>query len=124
MPNDAYKKGYDRIAWHPLPAPEKSAPVNRRGNFPTPMMIRDGIDPVQSMADGRWHDSKSSLYRSYRPEGNPQGEEYQIVGNDQKPEVAKTGNIGSEAERRKSRIESIHRAEAALSRGEGVKAPE
>jgi hypothetical protein len=76
------------------------------------------------MADGNWHDSKASLYRSYRPEGNPQGEEYQVVGNDQAPEVPKTGNIGTKEERKKSRIESIHRAEAAISRGEGVNAPD
>ena len=124
MTDEAYKRGYGRIVWRPMPAPEKPAPVNRRGNFPTPMVVRDGIDPVQSMADGRWHDSKSSLYRSYRPEGNPQGEEYHVVGNDQRPEVPKTGNIGTKEERRKARIESIHRAEAKLARGEGVKAPE
>lgn len=125
MPDGAYKQGYDRIKWHPLPAPEKPAPApSRRAAFPTPMMIRDTIDPIQSMADGKWHDSKASLYRSYRPEGNPQGQEYHVVGNDQAPHIPKTGNIGSKAERQKSRIESIHRAEAAISRGEGVKTPD
>lgn len=100
------------------------AAQSKRADFPTPMMIRDSIDPVQSMADGRWHESKSSLYRSYRADGNPQGVDYEVQGNDQRPEVAKTGNIKSDDERQASRIESIHRAEAAIARGEGAKLPD
>lgn len=45
----------------------------------------DSIDPVRSMADGKMHDSLSSLYKSYRADGNPQGVNYQCIGNDVSP---------------------------------------
>lgn len=44
------------------------------------MIISDHIDPVLSHADGRMYDSKSALYRTYRPEGNPQGVRYECIG--------------------------------------------
>src|SRR3546814_13170555 len=36
--------------------------------------------PLQSMADGKWYDSKSEMLKSYRADGNPQGVNYEIVG--------------------------------------------
>lgn len=58
----------------------KREPVSRveRG----PMIMSDYIEPVKSMADGRTYESKSALYASYRPEGNPQGIRYECVGNE------------------------------------------
>jgi hypothetical protein len=46
-----------------------------------PMLIRDTFDqPLQSMADGKFYDSRSELYKTYRADGNPQGIEYECVG--------------------------------------------
>jgi hypothetical protein len=49
-------------------------------DFPCPMIIKDTIEPVRSMADGKMYDSMSSLRRTYRADGNPQGQEYIEVG--------------------------------------------
>lgn len=51
-----------------------------RSDFPTPMIASDHIDPVMSMADGKYYDSKSALYRTYKPDGNPQGAAYECIG--------------------------------------------
>lgn len=48
--------------------------------FPCPQIRSDRIEPVQSMADGKFYDSMSSLRRTYRADGNPQGEEYTEIG--------------------------------------------
>lgn len=81
MTSEAFKKGYDAIDWRPLPPVDK--PIRQRGarsGFPCPMVIRDSMDDIQSMADGRIYDSKSALRRSYTAEGNPQGRDYQEIG--------------------------------------------
>ena len=100
------------------------SPVSSRSTLACPYLISDSISPVRSMADNQMHDSRSSLYRSYRADGNPQGVEYRVVGDDQRPDVAKRGNIPSELERKKSRVESVQRAEAAISRGQGAPLPD
>jgi hypothetical protein len=51
-----------------------------RSSFPCPQIRSDRIEPVQSMADGNWYDSMSSLRATYKPSGNPQGEEYTEIG--------------------------------------------
>lgn len=52
-----------------------------RSSFPSPMIIRDTFDtPLKSMADGKVYDSRAALYRSYRADGNPQGVEYECIG--------------------------------------------
>lgn len=56
-----------------------------RSSFPTPMIRRDSIDPCRG-ADGRIHDSLASLRRSYRADGNPQGENYIELGTEPLPE--------------------------------------
>ena len=82
MTDAAYKTGYDAIDWRPLPPVEK--PTRQRGassGLPCPMVIRDSMDgDLQSMADGKWYDSKSALRRSYTADGNPQGRDYQEIG--------------------------------------------
>ena len=81
MTDAAYKAGYDAIDWRPLPPVDK--PIRHRGarsGFPCPMVIRDSMDDIQSMADGRIYDSKSALRRSYTADGNPQGRDYQEIG--------------------------------------------
>lgn len=47
-----------------------------------PMVIRDGMEPVQSMLDGKMYDSKRALRATYRPSGNKEGKYYTEVGND------------------------------------------
>lgn len=121
---DAYRRGYDQIIWKPAPPREaKPRSESKRGDFPIPMMVRDFSEPVQSMADGRWHDSKSSLYRSYRADGNPQGVEYEVLGNDQRPEIQKSAAKSAD-EQKRSRRESIKKAEAMIASGNGVPLPE
>ena len=81
MTDAAYKTGYDAIDWRPLPPVDK--PIRQRGarsGFPCPMVIRDSMDSIQSMADGRIYDSKSALRKSYTADGNPQGRDYQEIG--------------------------------------------
>lgn len=59
--------------------PRPAAP--KRSKLAFPMIIRDSFDePVQSQADGKYYDTKTELFRSYRADGNPQGVEYECVG--------------------------------------------
>lgn len=53
-----------------------------RSSFPTPMIRSDSISPIVSQADGKTYDSLSGLYASYRADGNPQGVNYEVLGND------------------------------------------
>ena len=50
--------------------------LRNQGELACPMIIRDGMDPVQSMLDGRHYDSKSNLRRTYKAGG------VEEVGND------------------------------------------
>lgn len=47
-----------------------------------PMIVRDSIAPCRGM-DGKMTDSLSSLRRTYRADGNPQGENYTEIGNEE-----------------------------------------
>ena len=81
MTDAAYKANYLKIDWRPLPPVDK--PIRQRvarSGLPCPMVIRDSMDDIQSMADGKWYDSKSALRKSYTPDGNPQGRDYQEIG--------------------------------------------
>lgn len=59
------KELHDVDAWPPLcmRAPPK------RSNLKAPMLVRDGMEPVQSMLDGRMYDSKSALRATYKAAG-------------------------------------------------------
>lgn len=57
------------------------APV-ARGNFPTPMIIGDFDEPVQSMADGKWYTSKRALSATHKASGNPHGQDFIELGNE------------------------------------------
>lgn len=62
-------------------------PALARSSFPTPAFRTDSIAPCLGM-DGRMTDSLSALRKTYRPEGNPQGERYTEIGNEElKPEM-------------------------------------
>jgi hypothetical protein len=58
-----------------------------RSDLPTPMLIRDFDEPVQSMADGKWYSSKRDLAASHRASGNPAGVDYIELGNETMPTV-------------------------------------
>ena len=51
-----------------------------RSDLPTPMLIRDFSDPVQSCADGKWYTSKRDLAASHRASGNPHGVDFIEIG--------------------------------------------
>lgn len=55
-------------------------PRAERSTLPCPMLIRSFPEPVQSMADGKWYDTPRDLERTYRPSGNPRGEEFTPLG--------------------------------------------
>ena len=44
-------------------------PERKAGAYPAPQIVRDALDGVRSMQDGKVYDSKSALYRSYREGG-------------------------------------------------------
>jgi hypothetical protein len=78
----AYKTGYDKIDWRPLPPVDKPPRIRpARSGFPTPMIVSDSCDALQSMANGEFYDSKSALRHSYTADGNPQGRDYDVIGN-------------------------------------------
>ncbi|MEZ2132699.1 MULTISPECIES: hypothetical protein [unclassified Sinorhizobium] len=58
--------------------PERAA----SDTLPVPYFISDSIEPLQSMADGRYYSSKAALRATYRPSGNPDGVSYVEVGNE------------------------------------------
>lgn len=60
--------------------PPKAPPA--RGTFPTPMIVGDFTEPVQSMADGKWYSSKRALAASHKASGNPYGQDFIELGND------------------------------------------
>lgn len=60
-----------------------------RSDFPTPMIRRDSIDPCRGM-DGKIHESLSSYRRSLRSDGNPQGETYTEIGEQELPTIKPT----------------------------------
>jgi hypothetical protein len=43
--------------------------IDNRSDLAAPMLIRDSMDPVKSMLDGKMYDSKRGLRRTYREAG-------------------------------------------------------
>lgn len=60
---------YDRVAETLVPKAEWSEREARRIKGRGPMVIRDGMDPIRSMADGRWYESKRAYERAVREAG-------------------------------------------------------
>lgn len=75
------------MAWHDTDRwPLKCVSVTRRARsdaFPIPMLIRDFDEPVQSMADGNWYTSKRALAATHKASGNPHGQDFIELGNEQ-----------------------------------------
>jgi hypothetical protein len=66
--------------WHRLDQPWphncREEDWTQRSELPGPMIIRDGMDAVQSMLDGKMYDSKRALRATYKAAGVTE------VGND------------------------------------------
>jgi hypothetical protein len=73
--NEAYKRGYDKINWFPLPVQQRSAAPRAGSDFPCPRVITDTMDAVQHV-DGKHYDSKSAFRAVTKARG------YIEVGND------------------------------------------
>ncbi|MFG1340377.1 hypothetical protein [Xanthobacter autotrophicus] len=56
---------------------------DRRSDLPCPHIMGDTMDPIRSMANGKIYDSKAALRASYLPGGNPQGERFVEIGNEE-----------------------------------------
>lgn len=72
-----YAPGKKRLVDLNKPAPLPAA----KSDIGFPMIISDQmLSPLQSMADGKMYDSRSQMLKSYKASGNPQGVDYEIVG--------------------------------------------
>lgn len=97
MSRAAFKAGYDKIDWKPLPPVDKPRSDRpKQSGLACPMVVRDGCEALQSMANGEWYDSKSALRRSYTADGNPQGRDYEVLG-DQPIEGAGLAQVDKKA---------------------------
>jgi hypothetical protein len=80
MPSPAFREAWNRIDWSkPIVPQHPERPDFREGRSPTlttPAFLRDGMDPVQSMATGKFYDSKSAIRAEYKALGLTE------VGND------------------------------------------
>lgn len=60
-------------SWHALDRPWphncRAEDWTQRSEMAAPMIIRDGMEPVQSMLDGRMYESKRALRATYRQAG-------------------------------------------------------
>lgn len=56
--------------------------LSKRSDLPAPMLMNDSMEPVQSMVDGKYYDSKRRLRETYKPSGNKEGKRFVEVGDD------------------------------------------
>lgn len=76
MSQSAFKAGYDKIDWRPLPPVHRNAPDPvARSDFPCPRVVSD-VMPSLSHVDGRTYDSLSAYRAVTKREG------YIELGND------------------------------------------
>lgn len=92
---------------------EPAAPV-ARSSFPAPMIRKDGIDSARGM-DGKMYDSLSGLRRTYRADGNPQGETYTEIGNEELKPVTHTFDRAKRRDDIKAAIEDVRNGRVAQS---------
>lgn len=105
MTSQAFKDNYKLIDWSkPLPRRERRYIPPARSSLPCPMLIRDEMPPVKSMADGKMYDSKAAIRAEYKRLG------FVEVGDDparfrQKPKVEPDRTeIRETLEKAKSRV--------------------
>lgn len=53
-----------------------------RSSLAMPMIVSGFDKPVQSMADGKFYGTARDLERTYKPSGNPSGQEFVQLGNE------------------------------------------
>lgn len=118
MARTTYRKCKYCGDWHDIAAwpANHIDPAPQRSSLPSPMLIRDEMDPVQSMADGKIYTSKHAIRQTYKPSGNPQGNSYLEVGDDKArfapPPKPKPDVVGVKT--------AIEKAKARFDRGERV----
>lgn len=89
--DDPYWREQGKVWVEYLPGRKRLVDLNRpkpapvaKSDFPCPAIHSDNLlTPLQSMADGQWYDSKSEMMKTYRADGNPQGVNYEVVGDTQ-----------------------------------------
>lgn len=89
---------------HAWPDNHREWIIDNRSDLAAPMIIRDSMDPVKGMHDGRVYDSKSQMRASYRAHGVVE------VGND-----SSVLNPKPKAKRRPDRKEIRHTLNKAIS---------
>jgi hypothetical protein len=66
----------------------READALQRSDLPAPRVLRDSFDkPVQSMANGKWYESKRALAATHKASGNPHGVDFIELGNEAAPTV-------------------------------------
>lgn len=74
------------MTWHDTDNwPPKCVSIRSSGRsdaLPVPYFICDTMDELQSMADGKFYNSKSAMRASYKAENNPHGVDFIEVGNE------------------------------------------
>lgn len=76
------------------------------------------MEPVQSMVDGSWHTSRSSLRATYKPSGNKDGIRYVEIGDD--PSRLKPRDRTIKKINRLEIKDTVEHAAARFKRGERV----
>lgn len=89
-------------------------PCRARSSFPAPALRTDTIDPCRGM-DGKMYDSLSGYRRTLRPNGNPQGERYTEIGNEELPTVTHSFDRGQRRDDIKAAIEDVRNGRVAPS---------
>lgn len=60
---------------------------DQRSAIPCPNLIRDFDEPVRSCANGEYYTSKRALAASHKASGNPHGQDFIELGNEEMPWV-------------------------------------
>ncbi|MDB5280918.1 MAG: hypothetical protein JWR61_5873, partial [Ferruginibacter sp.] len=107
----AFRANYTEIDWSkPIEISRPEPGTVQRSAFPCPRIASDVMEPVQSMATGRMHDSKASLRAEYKRMGMIE------VGNDP---ARLRPRVKPKPDRRAIR-QTIEKAQARFNRGERV----
>lgn len=111
----SYKQNYNLIDWSKEIVIERKAELPAaRSDLPFPRIMSDVMEPLQSMLDGKFYDSKSALRATYRAAGCVE------VGND----PARLKQRERKKVDRKAVKTTLEKAAARFNRGERVsKAP-
>lgn len=88
--DQAYRDNFKLIDWStPIVTVKPERSRGARSDLPCPMLVRDDIGAVKSMQDGKFYDSRSALYRSYKDQGVRIMEAGEEPSRPQRPPVTK-----------------------------------